>query len=601
MKHTLLFVILFLSVKSLAQEKFKVDTLAYNGDVSNRINVVILGDGFMVHELPKFISAANDFAKSFGDYDPFRQYHKYLNFFAISTPSVESGVTNPGTAPDAYSNHPVVSVNNFYGGTFGASIHRLVIASKTGVVYDVLANNFPQYDVVVIILNTTFYGGSGGAFATFTLNTSANLVGIHEIGHSFGRLSDEYWAGSQYARENVNMSKEQRHEHVRWKDWVGTAEIGVYPHGSTSDMLQWMKPARANCLMEVLDKPYCAVCREATVERIFSLVNPIDKMYPAVDSTVHVTQEQNFKLDLIEPNPNTLKVLWSLNGENIEGTNQVTLKPENLNLEMSTLTATVVDETPMSRKNPTLRTNSVTWNITGGASTKINIVPEKSSICVGENTILHVRGCSGNVIWGTGQTSNSITVMPSVSTPYTAQCNLSSGIVLYDTLSLTVVQYPKPKASNTGPYLELDVIKLQAEGGLKYEWSGPLGFTSKEQNPEIPNALSINSGTYRVNVWGEADCLSSTSTDVKVEILMSNEDEKIQVKVYPNPAQDFIRLDVPFEGLSTAILYSIDGKVLKNAVFEKSTSIKISDLSAGLYFIKVQNRDKQVVTKVTLL
>lgn len=601
MKHTLLLTFFLLSFCSFGQQKFKVDTLVHNGNVSNRINVVILGDGFMAHEMPSFISAARNFATAFNDYDPFKQYHKYLNFFTISTPSVESGINNPGTAPDAYSDQPVLKVNNFYGGTFGTSIHRLVVVTRTALVYDVLASNFPEYDMIVILFNTTFYGGSGGAFATFTLNTNANLVGIHEIGHSFGKLSDEYWAGSQYARENINMTKEARQEHVRWKDWLGTINIGIYPHGTTNEMAQWMKPANANCLMETLNKHYCVVCKEATVEQIFSLVNPIDKTTPNADSTVHVTQQQDFKLDLIEPNPNTLKVLWNLNGENIEGTDKVTLKPENLNLEVSTLTATVVDETPMSRKDQTLRTRSVSWTITGGSSTQIHIVPEKDSLCVGENTVLHLRGCSGNILWGSSQTTNSITVNPATTTSYTAQCKLNNGVILHDTLRLNVVQHPTPKASNTGPYFELDVIKLKAEGGHRYKWSGPLGFASNEQNPEIPNALSINSGTYHVNVWGDADCLSSTSTDVKVEILMSREHESLSINVFPNPAQDFIRLEVPFEGLSTAILYSTNGKVLKNAVFEKNTSFRISDLSPGLYFVKVQNGEKEVVTKVTVL
>lgn len=593
--------LLILSAPSFAQQKFKVDTLVSNGNVSNRINVVILGDGFMAHELPDFVAAAKSFAQSFNAYEPFKQYSRYLNFFSISTPSPASGISNPGTAPDAYQNHPVVQVNNFYGGTFGTSIHRLVRVSRTSLVYEVLANNFPEYDMIIIILNTPFYGGSGGAFATFTLDARANLIGIHEIGHSFGKLSDEYWAGANYARENINMTKETLPQLVRWKDWLNTVNIGVFPHGTTDETAQWMKPSKANCLMETLTKPYCAVCREATVEQIFRLVNPIDSLYPDATSTVHISAARDFGLDLIEPEPNTLKVWWNINGKNIEGTKTVTIRPEDLTRAVSTLTATVVDETPISRKDQTLRTRSVSWKISGGTFSQITIVPEKDSLCRGENTVLTVRDCPGNLLWGTGQTTETITVNPSATTSYTAQCSLSNGVVLSDTLSLAVIQPPVALASNTGPYFEKEVIKLQAEGGTTYQWTGPLGFRSEEQNPQIPGARSTHSGTYHVSVRGMTDCVSKASTEVKVEMVLSKENENVQAKIYPNPAQDFVRLEVPFAGSTTAILYNPEGKVLKHQVFEKHTSIKVADLSAGLYFIKLQNGEKEVTSKITLL
>lgn len=591
--------LLLLAVPSFAQQKFKVDTLIHNGNVHNRINVVILGDGFMTHELPEFVSAARSFAESFTTYEPFKQYSRYLNFFCISTPSAESGISNPGTAPDAYVNHPVAQVNNFYGGSFGSGIHRLTGLTKDYKVYEVLAHNFPEYDIIIVILNTSFYGGSGGTYATFTLDYRANLIGIHEIGHSFGRLSDEYWAGSFYAYENINMTKETRREHVRWKDWLDTAPTGIFPHGTTPETAQWMKPTHANCLMELLDKPYCPVCREATVEKIFRMVNPVDRADPDFRSVIHLSETRDFEITLIKPDPNTLRVLWDLNGTPVEGTEKVTIKPEDLNREVSTLTATVVDETPLSRKDPALRTASVTWKITGSTVSEMTIVPEKETVCSGESIQLSVKGCTGTILWGSGETTAVIRVTPAVSTSYTVQCHLSDGKVLRDSLHLPVMQLPVARASNTGPYFEKDVIRLQAEGGTYYQWTGPLGFTSDRQSPEIPDARSIHSGTYHVTVWDTARCISRSSTEVKVELLLAN--ENIRVKVYPNPVRDFVHIEVPFEGPTTALLYTPEGKVLKHRVFEKSTSIKINDLASGLYFIKLQNGNQEAVSKITLL
>lgn len=589
--------LLLLAFPSFAQQKFKVDTLIHNGSTDNRINVVILGDGFKVEELPKFVTEARSFAESFKVYEPFKQYSRYLNFFCISTPSEESGISNPGTAPDAYHNHPVIQVNNFYGGSFGSGIHRLTGLSKDYLVYEVLAGNFPEYDVVVVILNTPFYGGSGGAYATFTLDYRANLIGIHEIGHSFGRLSDEYWAGSVYAYENINMTKETRREYVRWKDWLDTAPTGIFPHGTTPETAQWMKPTHANCLMELLDKPYCPVCREATVERIFNMVSPVDRAYPDVNSVIPLSEARDFGLNLVKPEPNTLQVAWELNGTPVEGTEKITIKPEDLSRGVSTLTATVVDKTLLSRKTP-LRTTKITWKITGTVS-EISIVPEKEVLCEGESVLLSVNGCTGSIAWGSGETTGIIRVSPSVSTSYTVQCHLPDGEILRDSLNLTVIQRPEVNAANTGPYFEKEVIKLQADGGRYYQWTGPLGFTSDLQNPEIPDARQANSGTYHVTSWHSPLCVSKASTEVKVELLLANEDP--DVKVYPNPARDIVQIEVPFEGSTTVLLYTPEGKMLKHLVFEKSTAIQITHLASGLYFIKLQNGNREVVTKVTVL
>ena len=93
-----------------------------------------------------------------------------------------------------------------------------------------LAKNFPNYDQVCILANTPYYGGSGGSYATTTLNTASNEIYAHEIGHSFAALSDEYYAGDGYAGERVNMTKETNPLLVKWKNWMNINGIGIYQH-----------------------------------------------------------------------------------------------------------------------------------------------------------------------------------------------------------------------------------------------------------------------------------------------------------------------------------------------------------------------------------
>jgi hypothetical protein len=68
-------------------QQYQVDTLYKTGPLDNRINVLILGDGFTQQELPKFGAEAKKFADFFLGYDPYVRYRNYFNFFAIRTPT----------------------------------------------------------------------------------------------------------------------------------------------------------------------------------------------------------------------------------------------------------------------------------------------------------------------------------------------------------------------------------------------------------------------------------------------------------------------------------------------------------------------------------
>ena len=63
------------------------------------------------------------------------------------------------------------------------------------------------------------------------MHRSANQIAIHQIGHSFGKLKDEYYAGDQYATENaVNMTQVTDPALVKWKNWIGDNGIVIYQH-----------------------------------------------------------------------------------------------------------------------------------------------------------------------------------------------------------------------------------------------------------------------------------------------------------------------------------------------------------------------------------
>jgi hypothetical protein len=357
-----IFILLLINICGSVAQTFDVDTLSYQGNTGQFINVVILGDGYTSAQINTFITDANSFKNYFFNKAPFSNYKNYFNVFIVKTPSNESGVKHPRTASDCppVATHPQSNPDNYFGSTFDAyGIHRLVVPMNTAAISSVLSNNFPNYDQVFILANSTFYGGSGGAYATATLNSSSGEIAVHEIGHSFANLADEYWAGAQYAAEKPNMTQNNDPLTIKWKNWLTTGtDIGIYQFPGQP----WYKPANGNCEMEVLDKQFCNVCSETIIERIHQLVNPI-KSYSPVSSSVNITSSLYFSLRLIKPIPNTLKTEWILNGNTIQtNSDSVLINPVSLNTGSNSLSVKLLDTTLLTRSSTHSTTHLYTTN-----------------------------------------------------------------------------------------------------------------------------------------------------------------------------------------------------------------------------------------------
>lgn len=334
----------FLCLMALNAQTFPVETVLDNGLATKRIKYVFLSDGYLSSELPTFITQVNAFKDNVFTQTPFKEYKNFFNFYAIKVPSVESGCDHPGTATDITEGaQPVSSVNTYFNSTFDyANIHRLVVPQNNGAIATVMANNFPSYNQIFIFANSTYYGGSGGTYATSTVNTSANEIAIHEIGHSFAGLADEYAIGGQGERPNRTTVTDPAT--VKWKNWMGTNSIGIYPIGVDG----WQRPHQ-NCKMQFLGVSFCSVCKEAFVNKIYQLVTPIYD-YTPVSSTVSVNSTTTFSATLTQPIPNTLKSDWKLNGTSVAtNVSTVDITPAQLNTGTNTLTLYITDETNLSR------------------------------------------------------------------------------------------------------------------------------------------------------------------------------------------------------------------------------------------------------------
>lgn len=349
---------------------FQVDTLQYNGHPDKYINFIILGDGYTAAEQNEFITDATDLSDYLFSQPPWSNYSNYFNVFAIRVISAQSGAKHPNTSSDCSSAFPQVPVSNpdtYLGCSFDSyGIHRLVVANKTVNVVNVLAANFPNYDQVLIIANSPYYGGAGGTFATSTADAASPEITAHEIGHSFAGLADEYYAGDIYALEKPNMTKQNNPSLVKWKNWVGTGGTGVFQHCCGGNSASWYKPHN-NCKMQALSQPYCPVCREGIIEAIHDLVDPVAAYSPFSSVVSSPEQFLPFRLtELIKPSPNTLKTEWQLGGATIaRNVDSVLIDQNTLANGAHTLFVSVVDTGAMLRvdNHASLHVSLVSWTI----------------------------------------------------------------------------------------------------------------------------------------------------------------------------------------------------------------------------------------------
>ena len=160
-----------------------------NGDPASKVDLLILGDGYAAHELGKFEADARRLADHLFTVSPFKEREADFNVWALTVPLPESGVSRPSTGV-----HKASATGLRYD-IFGSERYALSVDNRA---WRDLAQHAP-YDVVEIIFNSETYGGGGifGQFSTAAAgNDWADYLFVHEFGHHFAGLADEYYTSS---------------------------------------------------------------------------------------------------------------------------------------------------------------------------------------------------------------------------------------------------------------------------------------------------------------------------------------------------------------------------------------------------------------------
>ena len=355
------------------------DTIIYRGDEDEYINFVILGDGYTAadHAVGKLKTDATAFVNELLNHSPYSEYADFMNFFIVERNSVQTGADHPATADDEDDVIPCDTVfrNTYYNCTFDyAGIHRLLVVQNDLQALLDATNMFPAYDQLLMLVNDDCYGGSGSSsqgykIPTASLNYLSADIAIHELGHSFVNLADEYYVEDASARERPNMTQNTNPATVKWKDWMGTSAVGIYQHDCPfvdgnnipdpaicnghpdyDDFDTWYRPHQ-NCKMRFVDRPFCPVCKEATIDSIYSLVDPFADKVPNLTSMFsfngsEITFGSNLIRDISEY---TLE--WLLNG-NVLANRDAAFEDfsyEDFTAGGNVLIMRLTDETAMSR------------------------------------------------------------------------------------------------------------------------------------------------------------------------------------------------------------------------------------------------------------
>ena len=167
----------------------KVIAIEQNGDPATKVDLLMLGDGYTAAEHDEFIAKAKELTEILFATSPFKERRKDFNVWAIAPATAESGVSRPSTY--TYRETPL-------GATYDAFRSERYVLTTENKSMRRIASSAP-YEFVEILINTDTYGGGGiqGLYATAAANSAwAGYLFVHEFGHHFAGLADEYYTSS---------------------------------------------------------------------------------------------------------------------------------------------------------------------------------------------------------------------------------------------------------------------------------------------------------------------------------------------------------------------------------------------------------------------
>jgi hypothetical protein len=378
------FIVLFLGGHFHAFSQASITTILTNGPASNRLNIVVLSEGYTSAQLATFRSQATNLISALFSQPPFQEYQPYFNAFAISVPSNQSGSDHPNgpTFRDTYFNSTYDTLSDYII-TIPPNFADTNYSHGQGKIDSLLQTFMPNCQLPVLLVNDLTTGGSDGfdkTAITFQGISSPQIL-AHESGHVLANLGDEYTLSFPGFpdTEEPNTTRETRPDFIKWKAWIDTnstpiptpptaqysSVIGLF-QGAHYHVTNWYRP-KLNCTMNSLGSPFCEVCSEALVLTIYKRVAPVDTFTPSnTNLSISTTDLVQFNLALLQPSTHALEVQWSTNGILVPGATNTgfAVSPQMLGNGTHVVNASIKDNTPLVRNDPNhLLNQNIEWTL----------------------------------------------------------------------------------------------------------------------------------------------------------------------------------------------------------------------------------------------
>jgi hypothetical protein len=191
------------------------------GDPATKVDLLLLGDGYTAREASKFVADARRLVAVLFATSPFKEHRSDFNVWGLCPPATQSGISRPSTGVyrDSLATYDA----------FGSE--RYVLSFDNRALRKVA--QFAPYEFIEILANGRTYGG-GGIFNLYSTvavdNAFANYVFVHEFGHHFAGLADEYYTSAvSYAPATERIEPWEPNatalldpSNLKWKDLVAS-------------------------------------------------------------------------------------------------------------------------------------------------------------------------------------------------------------------------------------------------------------------------------------------------------------------------------------------------------------------------------------------
>jgi hypothetical protein len=278
-----------------------------HGADKDRWNLVVLGDGFRAADQAAYEAAVTTLVNTLQTTAPYDGSWNRVNVHRVDVHSTDAGADNPlacgdGSAP---AGGAATTVKTYFDSSFCNSGIRRLLVCDAGLAVTTANGQVSNWDAILVVVNSTEYGGSGGQVAVYSLAAAAIEIALHEMGHSAFGLADEYeyyagcssgeaghdqHAASEPSEPNVTIEKDRAK--IKWRHLIlpataipttsnadctkcdtqanpaAVGTIGIF-EGAHYAHCGAFRPA-FDCRMRTIGQPFCALCQEVIRKKLTS-------------------------------------------------------------------------------------------------------------------------------------------------------------------------------------------------------------------------------------------------------------------------------------------------------------------------------------------